>query len=177
MNEFFVQSDSNASKIRGKSWPLFEGWKEVFGKDRATGENAEDVMDAVNDLMNEHVDDFMMNAETFVEELESEQQTETDDASSCQSKKGVSERGQRKRKKKIDPGMVSMCQLLEKIHRDTNARLENLASRFGFAADLGKARKEVFSLINKVPGLNLKENFMRQASRDARTTGVLHRPP
>lgn len=143
----------------GKGWPLFEGWKVVFGKDRATGENAEGVMDAVNDMMNEHVDDFINNAENFIQDLEDDAHTETDDTSTCQSKKGVSGTGQCKRKRQVDQGMQSMCELLEKIHRDTNARLESLASRFGFASDLGKARKEVFALINKVPGLNLKENF------------------
>lgn len=48
---FLKQSDANANKIRSKSWPFYYDWKEIFGKDRATGEDAEDIQDAaVNDI-------------------------------------------------------------------------------------------------------------------------------
>ncbi|XP_042022005.1 uncharacterized protein LOC121769307 [Salvia splendens] len=32
-----VQKDNNARYMRNKSWPLWEEWKEIFGKDRAVG--------------------------------------------------------------------------------------------------------------------------------------------
>lgn len=39
--------------MRNKSWPYLEAWREIFGKDRATGESAEDILDAVNELERE----------------------------------------------------------------------------------------------------------------------------
>ncbi|KAG6383300.1 hypothetical protein SASPL_156951 [Salvia splendens] len=42
--------DSNARFMRNRSWPFWEDWKIIFGKDRATGSNAEDVIDVVNAL-------------------------------------------------------------------------------------------------------------------------------
>ncbi|XP_057770560.1 uncharacterized protein LOC130990358 [Salvia miltiorrhiza] len=46
-----MKKDANAKGMHYKAWPMFEAWKEVFGKDRATGEQAEDVMDAYNEMI------------------------------------------------------------------------------------------------------------------------------
>ncbi|KAG6403484.1 hypothetical protein SASPL_135707 [Salvia splendens] len=40
----------NARFMLDKSWPQFEAWKDIFGKDRANGSNAEVIMDVVNGL-------------------------------------------------------------------------------------------------------------------------------
>ncbi|XP_057777266.1 uncharacterized protein LOC130995830 [Salvia miltiorrhiza] len=48
--EMIVKKDSNARLMRFKSWPMFEDWKEVFGKDRANGSNAEDVMEGMHKM-------------------------------------------------------------------------------------------------------------------------------
>ncbi|KAG6384058.1 hypothetical protein SASPL_156146 [Salvia splendens] len=45
-----VKNDPNARFIRGKSWPYYDAWKEIFGKDRANGEGAEDILEAVNNI-------------------------------------------------------------------------------------------------------------------------------
>ncbi|XP_047978496.1 uncharacterized protein LOC125220369 [Salvia hispanica] len=34
-----VRIDSNARLMRNRSWPFWEDWKIIFGKDRATGSN------------------------------------------------------------------------------------------------------------------------------------------
>lgn len=36
-----MQFDSHARNMRYKSWPYFKDWEMIFGKDRATGETAE----------------------------------------------------------------------------------------------------------------------------------------
>ncbi|GFP96662.1 hypothetical protein PHJA_001810300 [Phtheirospermum japonicum] len=36
--------------MRFKSWPLYGDWCDIFGKDRATGENAQRFADAVDEL-------------------------------------------------------------------------------------------------------------------------------
>ncbi|KAL0461163.1 UNVERIFIED_CONTAM: hypothetical protein Slati_0003900 [Sesamum latifolium] len=41
--ENYAKSDPFARSLRYKSFPLYDEWCEVFGKDRATGENAEDI--------------------------------------------------------------------------------------------------------------------------------------
>ncbi|KAG6418545.1 hypothetical protein SASPL_120749 [Salvia splendens] len=43
--EQIVRLDNNARYMRFKSWPLFDEWKEIFGKDRATGSSGRDLQE------------------------------------------------------------------------------------------------------------------------------------
>ncbi|KAL8513636.1 hypothetical protein ACS0TY_012936 [Phlomoides rotata] len=43
--------DPNVKTIRHKSWPYYEKWVDIFGKDRATGEHATDPNDLVNSFL------------------------------------------------------------------------------------------------------------------------------
>ncbi|KAL8459958.1 hypothetical protein ACS0TY_031746 [Phlomoides rotata] len=45
------RADPQVKGIRYKTWPYYSSWIEIFGKDRATGENAIDPIDLVNDLL------------------------------------------------------------------------------------------------------------------------------
>ena len=56
----------------------------------------------------------------------------------------------------MDDGLVDM---LGKMHDATNDRLQCLASRIGYEFDLTKARKEVFDLVEVVPGLTIRQQF------------------
>lgn len=50
-----MQIDSNVDiKFLGKSWPMFDGWKAVFGKDRASGVGAADIIDQLNHMIAQH---------------------------------------------------------------------------------------------------------------------------
>lgn len=42
--------------MRYKSWPFYPDWSELFGKDRVTGVQAEDFVDAVNQVLNGDVE-------------------------------------------------------------------------------------------------------------------------
>ncbi|KAL1533495.1 hypothetical protein AAHA92_33374 [Salvia divinorum] len=44
-----VKQDSNARHLRGKSWPLWDDWKLIFGKDMATRGTSEGVGQAIKD--------------------------------------------------------------------------------------------------------------------------------
>ncbi|KAG8374528.1 hypothetical protein BUALT_Bualt10G0004300 [Buddleja alternifolia] len=48
--QLVVKNDPNVQLMRYKTWPHYPKWIDIFGKDRATGEVAEDLMEAVNDL-------------------------------------------------------------------------------------------------------------------------------
>ncbi|KAL8457779.1 hypothetical protein ACS0TY_035599 [Phlomoides rotata] len=43
--------DPNVKTMRHKSWPYYEKWVDIFGKDRATGEHAADPNDLVNSFL------------------------------------------------------------------------------------------------------------------------------
>ncbi|KAK6155493.1 hypothetical protein DH2020_009741 [Rehmannia glutinosa] len=44
----YVKVNSNARLMRNKSWPFYNDWVVIFGKDGAAGEHAEDFIEAVN---------------------------------------------------------------------------------------------------------------------------------
>ncbi|KAL8542803.1 hypothetical protein ACS0TY_003619 [Phlomoides rotata] len=50
--EAYKRVDPNARTMRNKPWPYYDDWCEIFGKDGATGEQAEDIVDVVNNLYN-----------------------------------------------------------------------------------------------------------------------------
>lgn len=144
--------------MRNKSWPLYDEWKEIFGKDRANGENAEDVRDTFYDILREgnvHEDetggDYHVNLDSlYTDEGASE-------SVSQHSKKDESPK-HRSRKRKERDDNSRLCDVLEEMGRSTNARLDYLASRIGYECDLGKA-KDSFELLVNIPGLSLDERL------------------
>lgn len=151
-----MQADSNAKTVLSKPQTFYEDWKIVFGKDRATGENVQDVMEAVNELFNgERAAENQppVGDKTNLGE-------ETHEASLCQSSECLRKDSKCQKKNKIDENMQTMCELLGQIHRDTNERLEHLSTRIGYKADLGKARKEVFEIVKEIPGLSLDDQLI-----------------
>ncbi|KAG8387961.1 hypothetical protein BUALT_Bualt02G0075600 [Buddleja alternifolia] len=49
--ETACKNEPNAHTMRHKSWPYYDSWCEVFGKDRANGTGAEDFHDALNGVL------------------------------------------------------------------------------------------------------------------------------
>ncbi|KAL1562982.1 hypothetical protein AAHA92_05494 [Salvia divinorum] len=48
--EQIVKVDNNARYMRFKSWPMFDEWKDIFGKDRATGSAGQDLLELYHDV-------------------------------------------------------------------------------------------------------------------------------
>ncbi|KAL8515918.1 hypothetical protein ACS0TY_014568 [Phlomoides rotata] len=42
--------DTHVKAMGNKSWPYYDRWVDIFGKDHATGEHAIDLIDIVNDM-------------------------------------------------------------------------------------------------------------------------------
>ncbi|XP_057770778.1 uncharacterized protein LOC131020551 [Salvia miltiorrhiza] len=159
MWEQIVKCDPNARLMRYKPWPMLEDWKEVFGKDRATGEQAEDLMDAVNEMhRREHVvlntpeSDYHVNLDDILDH-------ETVDESVGQSSKETPTAGVVGRKRKQRDDMSGLCEVLREINRTTDRRLENLANRIGYDFDMGKARQEVFDQLGCISSFTMEDKF------------------
>lgn len=142
-----------------KSWPYYEAWKVIWGKDRATGKTAEDILEAVNEMEREcankpddcPVGDYHVDLEDMLAK------DNGDDSFFEQQPNPVQDNKVKKRKS--NDAIEQVCTLLGEVSRNTNARLEALASRFGYDNDLGKARTEVFDKLAIVPDLSLDEKF------------------
>ncbi|XP_057792042.1 uncharacterized protein LOC131008935 [Salvia miltiorrhiza] len=154
-----VKCDANARLMRFKSWPHLDDWSLIFGKDRATGEHAEDVMDAVNDLHRNpdltqpHID------ESYHVQLDDAFSEDISEDSVSQNQKGEATSRGASKKRKVNDNLPGMHELLVEINRTTDKRLETIASRIGYDFDLSKARKEIFAQLSRFEALSLNDKF------------------
>lgn len=146
--------------MRERSWPLFEEWKEVFGKDRATGTGAKDVMESVNELFAEHHDSTPVGHQPKDNVIDLDDNLPDPDVadSVCQSQRGNST-AKPKKKRKAQDSLDILCELLTEIHKDTNQTLQDLAVRLGYQYDMGKAKKEVYPLLKKIPNFSTDDKL------------------
>ncbi|KAG6407442.1 hypothetical protein SASPL_130433 [Salvia splendens] len=142
------------------------GLENNFWKDRATGSNAEDVMEQVNALYSQQnlentdtipVEDFGLN-DLFTEEGASESlgtNASADSVTAGERATPLSKRSNKKRKG--DDGLDRMYTLLHKMHEDANSQLQLLSTRIGYEVDLSQARKDVFDRLGDIPGLSMDD--------------------
>ncbi|XP_057803471.1 uncharacterized protein At2g29880-like [Salvia miltiorrhiza] len=159
--EQIMKVDNNARNMRYKSWPLYDDWKIIFGKDRATGNRAEDFMEAVNDMIGQHNIAYEVNNDEITPPPQGEEELLNDvaEGSVCDSQKCGRERRNAGRKHKRDDGLDGVHELLLEIGRNTDKRLEHIGNRIGYEFDLAQARSEVFETVCAIPGLNISDKF------------------
>ncbi|KAG6407782.1 hypothetical protein SASPL_130780 [Salvia splendens] len=116
---------SSARLLRNKAWPLYNDWKIMFGKDRATGDEGRDTGNIPNEF-GSGADNGPPNAAG-----ESINSTGRESQSTTRSAK---------KRKMVDP-IEGLVDVIAKMHDDTNARLEHLESRIGYEFDVEKAQK------------------------------------
>ncbi|XP_057780275.1 uncharacterized protein LOC130998869 [Salvia miltiorrhiza] len=156
--EHIVKKDNNARNMRKKSWPYLEQWSEIFGKDRATGDVAEDLMEAARQTY--HNIDL-----TQTEEVKGDCNVSLDDLNESGhiddsvSQTHKPEAGVRVPSKKKKNGDDRMFEAMTEISHSTNTRLDTIAGRMGYDFDVSKARKDVFAQLGSINGLSKKDKF------------------
>ncbi|CAA0824394.1 Unknown protein [Striga hermonthica] len=146
--------------MRYKSWPYFYDWIHIFEKYRATGEQAEDILDAINNVnignpvmspstKPQPTDDFGLEKDKNVPETMSN--------GNPPSSSGGKKSSGRKRKsiKSADP----LCNVMRSFSENTSARLCEIAKRIDYEYDVSQARKDVFAMVRGIQGLNLQEQL------------------
>ncbi|KAG6392976.1 hypothetical protein SASPL_147206 [Salvia splendens] len=129
-----VKADSNAKTMRNKSWPYWEDWKTIFGKDR-----------------DEQIDDGL--------NFEAATEVQVADSDTKSVKSPVSTKKNR-RKRKAEEVLESMLDVMTKIHEDTSDCLQTLSTRIGYDFDLSAKRVEISKMLEEIPLLSKKHKFM-----------------
>lgn len=145
--------------MRYKSWPYYEVWKEIFGKDRANGEAAEDLQDAWNEMRHEDVSPLGGTYADYEFSTEDLNEKEGADDSTSQNLKTAPMPSEKQKKRKMSADMQGVVEVLGEIGRNTDARLASLAQRIGYEFDISKARKEAFDKLGSIPSLSLEQRF------------------
>lgn len=140
---------------------MFDRWTEVFGKDRATGTCAEEVMEAVNDLilednLNLHDVDH---EEAAADPFEPPINVDTEDSEANSSRHDVGTSRLPRKRKQAENVDKTLRDLLTQMQLDTNSRLESISHRIGYQSDLGQARREVWAMLDAIPELSMEEVF------------------
>ncbi|XP_058209125.1 uncharacterized protein LOC131322042 [Rhododendron vialii] len=133
--EDYYKTDNNASGLRFKSFPYYEDWCMIFGNDRATGEMAESAADMVENLD------------------EASKEAGGDSTTVNTIDKSPEEQSKKKAKvsENILAGMNNFADKLGIYFERSDAKIEMLGSRMGYAHDLSKKRAEVNDALRKLP--------------------------
>ncbi|XP_042013139.1 uncharacterized protein LOC121761568 isoform X1 [Salvia splendens] len=168
--EAIVMADKEAKFMRHKSWPLWETWKVIFGKDRACGGGAEQISDAAEAFRRGQPGTYSeVNENDYHPSLDdieadkaipSSQPFGNHDMSSGNSGKQTSvNTSNASKKRKLDGSDAALMEFLANLHTDTNSRLEMILARIGYEFDLGQARQDVFAKLCDVDGLTLNQRY------------------
>ncbi|KAG6433154.1 hypothetical protein SASPL_104762 [Salvia splendens] len=140
-----VKQDPHARYMRDKSWPFWDHWQVIFGKDRADGGSATGLMDAVTPPQAQAM------------ETNTPPNAPVESLGNTNREKAARTTGGKKRK--ADHSIDGLIELLGKMNDATNARLESLSHRIGYEFDLSKSQKEVFAELGRLPGLTREQKF------------------
>ncbi|KAG6391009.1 hypothetical protein SASPL_148755 [Salvia splendens] len=139
--EQIMQADKETKFMQNKSWPLWETWKTIFSKDRASWVAAEEI-------------DFIPEPYTPVSN-----HNEVHDHSSDNSGKQVSTTKTIPPNRKKPSPDVELMEFLGNLHERTDARLEMISKCIGYEFDMGQARQKVFDKLGTVEDLTLPQRY------------------
>ncbi|KAL8481502.1 hypothetical protein ACS0TY_027854 [Phlomoides rotata] len=150
------KADSHVKTLRFKSWPYYEKWLDIFGKDRATGEQAADPIDLVNELLRgsdeqegdttDKVDPQGLNPEELLD----------GNASVCKPSAFASKG---KKRKSMDGELSSFVSTLGDYMKSTDDSFSNLAQRMGTDYDAKIARTNLNEIMKGIPFLSLQDKL------------------
>ncbi|KAL9145721.1 hypothetical protein ABFS82_13G062300 [Erythranthe guttata] len=150
--------------MRYKSWPFYKDWTQVFGKDRATGENAETFTEAINDLVaNSKGKEPMSIGDDYIPQLDP---LETDTYSQYmtfsrgdEATSGKTTSKSSKKRRRVDPLDTSVVDMMANFFEKTEFQLSELVSRMGFEKDVSAARKKVFDALEMIENLSFEDRL------------------
>ncbi|PIN19718.1 hypothetical protein CDL12_07602 [Handroanthus impetiginosus] len=136
-----------------KSFPLYPSWCEIFGKDRATGEHAEDFNDAADELQK---NDNTEAGEYVPSGFDTNFQIFGDDEefmSVCQPQEsGMQSRSSSKKRKSTKTSTDDkFFEMMNNFCDRTKSRLGDIAKRIGYEYDVSEVRKAVYEAVGGLP--------------------------
>ncbi|KAL0412273.1 UNVERIFIED_CONTAM: hypothetical protein Slati_3817000 [Sesamum latifolium] len=162
--------DPFGKTLRYKSFPYYAQWCEVFGKDRATGEWEIDPIVAPrntgNSSRNDHSESVPVSPEYYVPTPDPSLYGDDSEflnsfASAIEpvhvDRSETQRVSSRKRKMVASEIDDKFDKKFEAFVNVTDARLGDIAKRFGVEAEESKSRKQVWSFVDSIPDLTLEE--------------------
>ncbi|KAG8372599.1 hypothetical protein BUALT_Bualt12G0083400 [Buddleja alternifolia] len=167
----YLQSHPSHSSWQNKSFPFYEDLLIIFGKDRATGTNAEGPADMMEEIQREQVNN---NANNDVEEHSLE---EIDASMQSPRNEGLHNQKKKKRSRSEDNMTVMMDGIKDAasvIGNEIAKASEVFSKAIGVDAEISEKRQRIDSEIRKIHHLTTREiiKAVCHIARDHELTGV-----
>ncbi|XP_039042532.1 uncharacterized protein At2g29880-like [Hibiscus syriacus] len=159
----WVRSHPTAAGLRNKSFPFFDDFVHIFGKERATGTAAETAADAV-----EHIDvedNAFIDALLEEEGVRDSESREDVGASTCQTSDATGstptmKKVASKKRSRSDDGLTELVQEISKFgaaYRETAKEIKDITALLKKEAEGNDRRMSIFTEIMKIEGLSTDE--------------------
>ncbi|KAL8533447.1 hypothetical protein ACS0TY_009727 [Phlomoides rotata] len=148
------RADPGVKTMRYKSWPYYDHWVNIFGKDRATGEHAVDAMDFVNELLRGARDDLAFTGTKGNTYAGNTEQVAENGSINVPSDSGVITSKGKKRKVEMNE-IGALVDTLGSFMNKTDDSFVSLSNRIAPEHDVKMARTNLIAIMNKIPGISL----------------------
>ncbi|KAL8527407.1 hypothetical protein ACS0TY_005316 [Phlomoides rotata] len=133
-------------------------WLEVFGMDHANGAAAEDVVEALNQIVNEENDPTAVNPPppniVILEDVEMDVESQTATGGTSKTTSMMSEK-KRAHSKVVDTKELMIA--LGDVFKSSNDGLDDIVHSIGYEAHSTISHQNVFSVLEQIPELTLDE--------------------
>ncbi|KAL0462080.1 UNVERIFIED_CONTAM: hypothetical protein Slati_0095600 [Sesamum latifolium] len=159
----YAKIDPFAKTLRFKLFPYYPSWSEIFGKDRATGEHAEDIYNASNNMS---IEAILVSLEYYVPSPDINALVDdhnfmnsfTQSTAHLNAAPSDTERvSSKKRKKSISTVDEKFDAKFDTFVSVTDNRLGDLAKYFGVEQEESNARRQVWSAVESMSDLTLEQ--------------------
>ncbi|KAL8485348.1 hypothetical protein ACS0TY_027592 [Phlomoides rotata] len=146
------QADPSVKGIHFKTWPYYDKWLEVFGKDRATGENAIDPTDLVNEMLRTSAQEQEGDtAEKFMP-VPSDKLNVMEDYS-------YNAHFQRQKKKSCGPRYESSSRVPGMFMTQSDSKIGDIAREIGSGKEKPIDNKRLNEIMGRIVGLKMADKL------------------
>ncbi|GFY86394.1 hypothetical protein Acr_05g0000330 [Actinidia rufa] len=142
----YVKREKDVKGMRNKSFPYYEDWLVLFGKDRATRDLAEGPADSVAAIETEEANKEQgpesLVLQFSVADMES-MSANCGTLSKCPSSSNANSKKRGRASEGISKGLAQMADAFGIMFENTNNRMAEIAHRIGYAHDLSQQRRQV----------------------------------
>ncbi|KAL8470973.1 hypothetical protein ACS0TY_033518 [Phlomoides rotata] len=157
--ESYQRADPCVKGLRYKTWPCYPQWIEIFGKDRATGENAIDPIDLVNELYNNGLDREVEIGERYVSLTPDTLHDVEDNINRKQNEVEFKGKARGQKRKVCDPDITMLVDSLGEFMKFSKVAMTDLSAGNDKGAVSSNENKRLNDIMNGIIGLKLLDKI------------------
>ncbi|KAG8383769.1 hypothetical protein BUALT_Bualt04G0048200 [Buddleja alternifolia] len=162
--EAACKTEPTAGAMQWKSWPYYDSWCEIFGKDRANGNGAEDFHDAfVGVIYKETETQPQSPPATNLEDIDTPDSLLAEEVATtpvCEPGSSTTTKPASKGKRKLSEGIVGpIMEGLNNFTEKTDSRLGDIIGKMGHEQELTRKCESVSHIVNEIPTNMIVKNM------------------